>query len=148
MDKVEKIIDVTTTNEYVIGQRMELMSHAYVTLMNVSSPRETIEALGTIMSLSKELSGLIGRILHEWECPPGLIRPGNHFTEANLDNIWNSCHHFYNRFLHAPNKEQKIKELSRLYFLLLDVSEVAMVTKTERYTTGVKKVKSVIAEGY
>jgi len=127
---------------------MELMSHAYVTLMNVANGKEALEALGTLMAVSRELAELIRRILVEWECPPGLIRPGNHFTQANLDNIWNSAHHFYNRFLHAKTKESKIKELSRLYFLLLDVTEVAMVTKTERYTTGVKKVKSVIAEGY
>jgi hypothetical protein len=132
--------------DQIVMERMTIICEAYGRLLNVSTGKEALEALGQIVLIGTDLERQLRIILDKCGVAPELNKNINQFTQPNLDHIWNNCFHFYNRFLHAENPNDKVKELTRLYHLLIDVVAVALETKTERYITGVKRIKSTIEE--
>jgi hypothetical protein len=145
---VDELLKNVQSVEQVIWDRMQMISLAYGTLLNVATGREALEALANIMLTARDLERQIRTILDACGCPPELVKDIRRFTDKNLDNIWNNAFHFYNRFLHAQTPSDKVKELTRLYYLLKDVAEVAQATRADRYATGVKGVKEVIQGGW
>jgi hypothetical protein len=154
MDEEKLLIKPETTElvkrvesvDQLVQEYMTIISHAYSTLLNVTTGKEALESLGQIVLVGTDLGRQLKIILDKCGVPPELHKNINQFTQPNLDHIWNNCMHFYQRFLHAQNPDDKIKELTRFYNLLKDVVAVAVETKTERYTTGVKRIKSVTQE--
>lgn len=132
--------------EFVIWERMTTISRAYLTLCNVETGTEALQALAQVMLVARDLTEQIRVILDKWNCPPELIHNVGQYTQDNLDNLWNNCWHFYNRFLHAKTPAHKTKELTRLYYLIKDVAAIAEVTPANRYTDGFKRMKSFIEE--
>jgi hypothetical protein len=149
--------------EQVVAERIELISRAYMQLMNVGTSKEALECLGQIGLVSQDLERQIRRILDACGVPPQLIRKispeqikkinekkSDHdlSQDHNLDTIWNHAVYCYQRFLHAQTPEFKVKELTSLYYLLKDVAAIALETPADRYATGVKRVKEVIQGGW
>jgi hypothetical protein len=145
-NSTDDLLKAVQSVEFVIWQRMQTMSAAYSRLLNVQTSREALEALAEVMLLARDLEKQIRQILDTWGCPPELVKDIRQFTDNNLDNIFNNAMHFYNRFLHAATQEHKTKELTRLYYLLKHVAEVAEATPVDRYTDKVKRIKSDITD--
>jgi hypothetical protein len=139
---VKRVVSVN----HIVFERMEHMSRAYSTLLNVTTGKEVLESLAQIMIGAKDLAELIRAILDKCGCPPSLVKDPTKFAGKTLDHLWNNAYHFYNRFMHAQSPEDKVKELTRLYYFLKEVEEVALITKADHYTTGVKRKKEAIEE--
>lgn len=149
--------------EQVVQERIELISRAYMALMNVTTSKEALECLGEVGLVATDLERQLRRILDACGVPPQLIRQitpeqikrinekksaHDLSQDHNLDTIWNHAMYCYQRFLHAPTPEFKVKELTSLYYLLKDVAAIALETPADRYASGVKRVKEVVQGGW
>jgi hypothetical protein len=162
-EEVKQTIQVVVSVEQVVRERIDLITHAYNRLMNITTAKEALECLGQIGLVAQDLEKQLRLILNAANVPTEFIRrispedikrinekkSGHELSQDhNLDTIWNHAMYCYQRFLHAPTPEFKMKELTSLYYLLKDVAAIALETPADRYTNSVKRVKSSVQGGW
>ena len=110
--------------------------NAQASYLQMINPLNKASADNHLKSLRRALNDAlkyIKRVLYMWNSfPKDSIVNVNDKTLKSLDNLlMNSCH-YWERLQHCP-PENNAKELTALYYLIKDASEIAEATKVERY---------------
>lgn len=123
------------SKEYIIFDYLIRTGNAYTALLN--SGLENYEAAKTALKemrlAAKHLELVVRAALVDWNVPPHLIRNLQAWTKDNLESKYLNTQHHYYRFLHAQSEEQKIKELTAMHSICLDLVEILDVVQPENY---------------
>lgn len=126
------IIDALNSIEYIIFDGMSKVGTAYMKLCNPSSQKEAFEMLAMLTLCSRDLEKIIRGLLNDVNCPLHLVRNVGAKTKDTLDSKFLNAQHFFQRFLHCE-PQHKVQNLTALYYLIKDLSEIVPETKVSDY---------------
>lgn len=136
MDAQPKQLDLVKaaqSAEFHIYRELEKMNSAFMTLFNQPTLEKAQACLKLLHLTGADLERYMREILIRWDIHPSLIRNVSKYTKDELNNRYLNLTQFYLRFLHAPSHEAKARNLTALYYLIKDVSELAEVTDAHAY---------------
>jgi hypothetical protein len=79
------------------------------------------------------LEMVIRAALVDWDVPPHLIRNLTAWTQDSLESKYLNVVQHNMRFLHAQTEEQKIKELTAMHSIAVDLVEILEIVRPEWY---------------
>lgn len=115
-----------------VDKLMDDIGAAYYHLTNTSNSREALECLGIVTLASREAAEALRKALVDKDIPLSEIRNVTNKTLDTLDSKWLNCTHYYQRFLHS-DPAHTLKNLTAFYYLMKELSEIALETKVDRY---------------
>lgn len=136
---LDEVARLAGSTEVLIGSHMERIARGYIEVTNAKDAAGAATALKELKLASNDLERVIREVLANWSCPPPtLILNVNKAAERKwtldaLSGLFANAHHYSNRFIYARTKENKIRDLSSLYYLLRDLAECADSVKSEAY---------------
>lgn len=130
--QTDYLLALTNSVEYKLFQDLERIGIAYQQLVNAESLPVAQEKIREVRAASADMTAQVKKILQVEGVPPSEIRNVSAKTLDTLDSKWLNANHYYMRFVHSE-PEHKLKNLTALYYLLIDLSAVAEETKPELY---------------
>ncbi len=136
---LDEIARLAGSTEELLSGHMQRLGEAYTSLVNAPDAATGATALKELRASASDLERNIREVLTNWNSPPATLilnvneRALTNWNADSLSALYVNFAHYFQRFLYARNKPNKIRDLTSLYYLAKDLVECCEATKSGEY---------------
>jgi len=122
--QLDEVVKASQSLEFALYKPYSQISTSYMEFVNSDNEELRTKLLRDIATQVKDMRAKVGAFLLAHDVPARVIANVNNRTRESIHNQYLNMTQLYLRFIHGPTYEEKIKSLTALWYLLLDMSEI------------------------